>query len=352
MSFKSKEGLLKLAHAIRVRCLEGPHRQKLHSTGSPRASKIPVLQGVGLKGGLSSPPSVGLGINFEVEELVSFLKFKLEARPEVFKETIDHMNYYEEANTEISALSVEIKTVENLVGVKSTVEKDDENLAEKKKAEIMTENTVGNLVEESSTVEKDEEKIPSIGGDEIGGKDLRSQNNDNNSRILTADQKKKIVCKFLKRGKCKHGWKGRKFEGQSCSYNHPEVCQSNRLYGKCPDDELFGDCTKIHLHICYEYMDKLSCKYGKENCRFWHPPGLKDSSLDHERKQDTQRKSRNSRVFYGKNQMQHSFLEQNQSPFLEFIGQKNGQQELQKSLRSPEQLELLKFVKNQMKITQ
>ena len=122
----------------------------------------------------------------------------------------------------------------------------------------------------------------------------------------------KIVCKFMKVGKCKHGLSGRKFEEQSCSFNHPEVCKENRLYGKCPDDE-WGECTKIHLHICYEYRDTLSCKFGKDNCKFWHPPGLKN----YHSRQDNQRKFLNSRVFHGKNQpyssqgdqIQHSFLE-------------------------------------------
>ena len=322
------------------------------------------------------------GLKFETEEMESFLRFKLSASPEAFKEAIDHMNNYEEANTaqkfqhshlkriilksgktvkqlEISALSPQKNNSESRKDYEAIVKDDiavevlnlsliydeeiERQIEKQKKEPSIKKNTVTeskievksteNKVEVISSGIKDDKEAPSIGRDEVEKKGF-----------LTEEEKKKVVCKFLKRGKCKHGWSGRKFEEQSCSYNHPEVCNENRLYGKCPDYEM-GECTKIHLHICYEYMDTLNCKYGKKNCRFWHPPRLEDSTLDHERKQDTQRKFRDTRVFRGKNQMNHSFLEENQgqksqSPFLGFIGQKNGQQEIQTILRRLEQLEL------------
>ena len=119
------------------------------------------------------------GLRFESEEIESFLRFKLSATPEAFKETIDHMNYYEEANTEIS------------------VQKSNSEIKKDYEAIVKDDETVESIMIEKSTVKKDEKKAPSIGREEIARKGF-----------LTEEQKKKVVCKFLKVGKCKHGWSG------------------------------------------------------------------------------------------------------------------------------------------------
>ena len=221
-------------------------------------------------------PALEEGIHFEAEEIVTFLKFKIRARPEAFMEVMDHMNCYEASNKAISALSIQ----ENNSGI-----------VKEEKVEIKT---VENLVGVSPTVEKEETKVPSNVHCE---KEKGDQNNNY----------EKEACPLLKYGKCKHGWSGTKIDqGKICSYNHPKVCKRQEMYGRCYDKY----CSKFHLRICREYMNTLNCGYGKENCKFFHPTRLKEPRLGHERK--------DSRIFHGKNQsyyrhgyqMQHSFLEQ------------------------------------------
>ena len=69
-------------------------------------------------------------------------------------------------------------------------------------------------------------------------------------------------------------------------------------------------------------MNNQWCSYG-DNCKFWHPTGLKEFRMDHERKEhyskeEIQTELKNSRIFYRKN---HSYLMQQgnlmQNPFLD-----------------------------------
>ena len=306
MSLTFREVLEDLAYAFRVLCLEEELDTALDE---PFKKYCPVSKEV----------------HFEAEEIVTFLKFKIKARPEAFMEVIDHMNCYEESNKAISALSIQ----ENNSGIVKE---------EKKKVEIKT---VENLVGVNPTVEKEEAKVPSNVHYE---KEKEDQNNNS----------EKEACPLLKYGKCKHGWSGTKIDqGKICSYNHPKVCKRQEMYGRCYDKY----CSKFHLRICREYMNTLNCGYGKENCKFFHPTRLKEPRLGHERKttysrQGIQTEFRNSRIFHEKNQsynqsyyrqgyqMQHPFLEQKkQGTVLEFMeGQKKGQQEI---LRRLEQLEML-----------
>ena len=55
-------------------------------------------------------------------------------------------------------------------------------------------------------------------------------------------------------------------------------------------------------------MNNPYCTYG-DNCKFWHPTGLKDFRLGHERKEHYSKEEipTESRGFYGKN---HSYLRQ------------------------------------------
>ena len=70
-------------------------------------------------------------------------------------------------------------------------------------------------------------------------------------------------------------------------------------------------------------MNNQYCTYG-DNCKFWHPTGLKNFRMGHERKEHYSKEEipsglKNSRVFYGKNYlrqqgnlMQNPFLDLNQ----------------------------------------
>ena len=113
---------------------------------------------------------------------------------------------------------------------------------------------------------------------------------------------------------------------KECSYNHPPVCREHEEWGKCYDNR----CRKFHLKSCREYMYNQYCSYGN-NCKFWHPTGLKDFRMDHERKDHYSKveipsEMKNSRVFYGKN---HSYLRQQgnlrQNPFLDLNQGQNSQ---------------------------
>ena len=264
---KCKEALEQLAQAFRVLCLEEDPRKHFEAD---------FLEQVCL----------------ETEEIVSFLKFKIRARPESFihsgttKRTIlpviDHY-FSEEANE--GKKKVEIKTV----GV-------------------------------SPTVEKEEAKVPS---NVHCGKEKRDQNNNS----------EKKACPLLKIGKCKHGWSGTKIDqGKICSYNHPKVCKRQEMYGRCYDKY----CSKFHLKICREYMNTLNCGYGKENCKFFHPTRLKEPRLGHEGN-NTYSMQGNSRIFHGKNQSYYRQGYQMQHPFLE----QKTQGTVQEILRRLEQLEML-----------
>ena len=66
-------------------------------------------------------------------------------------------------------------------------------------------------------------------------------------------------------------------------------------------------------------MYTLNCTYG-ENCKFFHPVGLEEFRMGHERRklnssQENPTDWNNTRTFYGRNQTdlsQHSFSYQNQ----------------------------------------
>ena len=280
----------------------------------------------------------------ETEELETFVHFKLTARPEAFREMIDHMKFLclsQDADGVISALSVQESGAENV-----------EN------AEIVT---------EIKTLEKlEDERGPSFfvpliphtkssnGGNETGRKDQKNQNiNSENYDKGSNVQDKKETCKFLKFGKCRHGLSGKEpGQGKVCSYKHHPVCRDHEKWGKCFENR----CIKYHLKSCREFMKNQYCTYG-DSCKFWHPTGLKDVRMGHERKEhiskeEIQTELKNSRIFYGKNHsylrqqgnlMQNPFLDINQGqntqgPFLEWMkGHKERQKKISEIVRILEQ---------------
>ena len=226
----------------------------------------------------------------ETEELETFVHFKLTARPEAFRELIDHMKYLclsQDADGVISALSVQESGAENV-----------EN------AEIVTENKTPEKLKEERGPSFFVPLIPhtksSNDRNETGRKVQKNQkvNAENYDKGANVQEKKEI-CKFLKFGKCRHGLSGKNpSQEKECSYNHPPVCREHEEWGKCYNNR----CGKFHLKICREYMNYQCCSYG-DNCKFWHPTGLKDFRMDHERKDHYSKEEittdwKNSRVFY------------------------------------------------------
>ena len=277
----------------------------------------------------------------ETEELETFVHFKLTARPEAFREMIDHMKYYEEADGVISALSVQESGAEN--AEKVTENKSPEKLEKERGPSFFVP-----LIPDT--------KSPN-GGNGTGRKDqknqnISSENYDKGSNV----QEKKETCKFLKFGKCRHGLSGKEpDQGKVCSYNHPPVCREHEKWGKCFENK----CRKYHLKSCREFRNNQYCTYG-DSCKFWHPTGLKDFRMGHERKEHYSKEEipselKNSRVFYGKehsylrqqgNQMHNPFLDLNQGQntqgtFLESMeGHKGRQKEISEIVRRLEQIEI------------
>ena len=89
-------------------------------------------------------------------------------------------------------------------------------------------------------------------------------------------------------------------------------------------------------------MNNQYCTYG-DNCKFWHPTGLKDFRLGHERKEHYSKEEipSESRVFYGKN---HSYLRQQE--FSKIMGRLE-QIEIQiqnKQLLNPQRLSTATYI--------
>ena len=252
----------------------------------------------------------------ETEELETFVHFKLTARPEAFRELIEHMKYYEEAEGVISALSAretENKTPEKLeeerrptfLSIPHTKSSNPQRLSTATYIVSTANISDGELDNDEVFNLNDLKYRPEVLLDRKGQKNqsINSENYDKGSNV----QKKKETCKFLKFGKCRHGLSGKDPDQEKvCSYNHPPVCREHEKRGKCFDKR----CAKYHLKICREFMNNQYqyCTYG-DDCKFWHPTGLKDFRLDHERKEHYSKEEipTESRVFYGKN---HSYFRQ------------------------------------------
>ena len=251
----------------------------------------------------------------ETEELETFVNFKLTARPEVFREMMDHMKYYEEATMfleaegVISALSVQESGAENA-----------ENVAENKTLEKLGEERGPSFSVQESGAENAEKVTEN---EEKDSNDLKCRLNVLLDRKVQKNQSinsEKEKCKFLKFGKCRHGLSGKEpVQEKVCSYKHDPVCRGHEKWGLCYDNR----CEDVHLKSCREYMNNQYCTYG-DNCKFWHPTGLKNFRMGHERKEHYSKEEipsglKNSRVFYGKNYlrqqgnlMQNPFLDLNQ----------------------------------------
>ena len=245
----------------------------------------------------------------ETEELETFVNFKLTARPEVFREMMDHMKYYEEAT-----MFLEAEGVISALSVQESGPENAENVAENKTPEKLEEErqpTFLSIPHTKSSNDRNE-----TGRKVQKNQNINSENYDKGSNV----QEKKETCKFLKFGKCRHGLSGKvPVQEKVCSYKHDPVCRGHEKWGLCYENR----CEDVHLKSCREYMNNQYCTYG-DNCKFWHPTGLKNFRMGHERKEHYSKEEipsglKNSRVFYGKNYlrqqgnlMQNPFLDLNQ----------------------------------------
>lgn len=90
--------------------------------------------------------------------------------------------------------------------------------------------------------------------------------NTSNGNSTTTPEQQKVVCRFLKRGSCRHGITGKKGANsdEQCKFFHPVVCSRSRTKGKC---DIQG-CTKFHPKMCYRGINTGKCYNSK--CKYWH----------------------------------------------------------------------------------
>ena len=100
----------------------------------------------------------------------------------------------------------------------------------------------------------------------------------------------------------------------------PQYAKKHEKFGMCMDN----CCKKLHLSVCRSFLNTQNCKY-EENCKFYHPHGLKDFRRGHER---------NMAYPY---QINKPFLDQRQTVQGSFLEMMKSQKEI---LRRLEQLEV------------
>ena len=78
------------------------------------------------------------------------------------------------------------------------------------------------------------------------------------------------ICNFYKKGKCKHGIKGK-----NCNYRHPKACVKLMRYGnKNPKGCIAGSkCTDFHPRMCSSSIKTGEC--FNNTCAFVHVKGTK-----------------------------------------------------------------------------
>ena len=86
-------------------------------------------------------------------------------------------------------------------------------------------------------------------------------------------EKPKNICKFLRKGSCKHGMSGKKDGG--CSFFHPKLCNRFIQHGtRQPRGCNKGNsCKFFHPQMCMNSLRKQEC--FDQHCRFNHIKGTK-----------------------------------------------------------------------------
>ncbi len=78
------------------------------------------------------------------------------------------------------------------------------------------------------------------------------------------------ICRFYKKGMCKHG-----FTGKDCTFRHPKQC--NKYFNHGTDQrlgcQLGWNCDKFHIIMCRTSITRRECY--NENCKFLHCKGTK-----------------------------------------------------------------------------
>ena len=75
-----------------------------------------------------------------------------------------------------------------------------------------------------------------------------------------ADKKKKEVCKFYPRGHCNRS--------KECRFDHPNICQKFRQFGRISNDSkgCDGKCNAFHPNACRRSLKDKTCSFP--DCRF------------------------------------------------------------------------------------
>ena len=120
---------------------------------------------------------------------------------------------------------------------------------------------------------------------------------------------KEKLCKFYKKGICKHGIKG-----QNCKYDHPKTCRKLLMHGNkgtrgCKEGR---DCNDFHPRMCANSIKMGECY--QQNCPFMHIKGTKRIQKPSSNQKGNQLEKR----FYEKNENQNQkIIEDKSKDFLD-----------------------------------
>ena len=92
------------------------------------------------------------------------------------------------------------------------------------------------------------------------------QDNDESEKI--EPDKSKVICRFFRNRKCKHGIKG-----IGCKFTHPKICSKFTQHGtRQPRGCKLGKkCPDFHPKMCINSLRKGEC--FDESCKFSHVKG-------------------------------------------------------------------------------
>jgi len=145
-----------------------------------------------------------------------------------------------------------------------------------------------------------------------------SEEESDDTKDDTKDVPKAQVCNFYKKGKCKHGLKGR-----NCNYKHPKACQKLMKFGnKGPNGCRMGvKCPDFHPRMCSSSIKQGKC--FNPSCPFAHIKGTrKNPSTDDNKNQDLQHNRANRSNFQNKEMDFLFILEKLKSDILQEMDQK------------------------------
>ena len=118
-----------------------------------------------------------------------------------------------------------------------------------------------------------DDDLDSLGFEEQNDNHRRKKNSSKQKGLgpKSSQTRKEDICRYYKRGTCRHGWNGAKGEG--CQFEHPKMCFKYLKNGT----HRIGGCTKkskclyYHPPLCKNSMAKREC--ANERCKFMHLKG-------------------------------------------------------------------------------